>query len=222
VPRRGWWDREERAARREYRRSLPPSYRWRRAIVTLGLLTGLGLVLGLTGNNPVEWAYQRWRDLTADAEPVAGVTAAARPRGSVAPTYQVEKLPGRREEAWATAWPPGAGPAADCGDTPAGGAVLLRWDEATRVRGLDVWAGLGKDNTDRGYQFTPKRLDVAFDGGCVELDLAETPDRQRLELDTEVAVTSLVVSVGDVHPNSAEPALPLVAIGGIEVLHHPE
>jgi hypothetical protein len=140
----------------------------------------------------------------------------------VASTYDVRRLPGPRQEAWATAWPAGTEASPDCGVSQAAGKVVLTWDDATRVRGLDVWAGLGSTNKDRGYQFLPKRLDVVYDGGCVRLDLEETPDRQRLSFDTETEVSSLLVSVGDVYPNSANPAIELVAIGGIEVLHQPD
>jgi len=221
TPQRGWWDPEARAARREYRRSLPPLYRWRRVLVSLGVVVGVVLVLTLTGNNPVGYVQERWRELTGDVQPVDNVTAAARPKGSVAPTYDIKNLPGSREEAWATAWPEGATASGECWESPAAGAIVLRWDEPTRVRGLDVWAGLDADNSDRARQFLPKRLGVTFGDLCVPLDLKSTPDRQRLPFDTKTEVTSLVITVADVYPNSATPAENLVAIGGIEVLHQP-
>jgi hypothetical protein len=220
-PQRGWWDPEARAARREYRRSLPPLYRWRRVLVTLAVVVAVGLVLTLTGNNPVGYVQERWRALTGELEPLDGVTATARPKGSVAPTYDIENLPGSREEAWATAWPAGATAAGECWETPADGAIVLRWDEPTRVLGLDVWAGLDADNSERARQFLPKVLGVRFEGLCVPLDLESTPDRQRLRFDTKTEVTSLVITVADVYPNSATPAENLVAIGGIDVLHQP-
>jgi hypothetical protein len=190
-------------------------------LVSVGLVVAVGLVLTLTGNNPIGYVQERWRELTGNVQPVENVTAAARPRGSVAPTYDITNLPGSREGAWATEWPEGATASGECWETPAAGAIELRWDEPTRVLGLDVWAGLSADNSDRARQFLPKRLGVTFGDLCVPLDLESTPDRQRLDFDTQTKVTSLVITVADVYPNSATPAENLVAIGGIEVLHQP-
>ena len=42
---------------------------------------GRGLVLTLTGNNPVGYVQERWRELTGDVKPVDNVTAAAQAEG---------------------------------------------------------------------------------------------------------------------------------------------
>lgn len=229
--RRGWWARwskpEERRAKREYRRSLPTFYRWRRVLVGVGVVAAAGVILAVTGNNPVGYVHERWLDLTVDPVPISDVTAAARPPGSVAPAYDISKLPGEREDAWATAWPAGPTAPSGCGTTPSGtGRILLSWAPATRVRGLFVWAGLAADNNRRLNQFRPRRLDVSYMSRsvrrCVKLDLADTTDRQRLPFDTGTDVKSLVISVGDVYGPGARPFTPWVAIGGIEVLHRPE
>jgi zinc-ribbon domain len=227
--RRGWWARwsnpDERRAKREYRRSLPPFYRWRRVLVTVGVVAAAALVLVVTGNNPVGYVHERWLDLTVDPVPIADVTATARPPGSVAPTYDVSKLPGERRDAWATDWPAGTTTLTGCGSTPnRTGRIVLGWDQPTRVRGLEVWAGVAAEKG-RLNQFRPRRLDVTYlDHGaarCVELSLHDAADGQRLSFDTGSDVTSLLVSVGSVFPPTAQPSTTLVAIGGIQVLHRP-
>ena len=181
----------------------------------------VAVVLALTGNNPVGWAQERWRDLTVDLEPIEGVTAGAWPRGTVAATYDVGKLPGPRQSAWATEWPAGAEGTDSCGRGPAAGAVVLRWDEPTRVRGLDVWAGLDAGNESRDRQPRPRVLAVSWDDQCVRLPLDDTPDRQSLEFDTVSEVDALLVKVDDVYPSTSTPPEDLVAIGGVDVLHQP-
>jgi hypothetical protein len=192
-------------------------------LVTLAVLVAAGLVLTLTGNNPVGWVQEKWRELTVDLVPVEGVTAAAVPPGTVAPGYDVGKIPDPRRGAWATEWSPDAAPADSCGDGPAAGGIRLRWDEPTRVRGLHVWAGLSADSTDRAGQNLPMVLSIAYgDDQCLQRDLDETPERQTVQFDTEVHVKRLRIEVDDVHPRTSPPTQDLVAIGGIEVLHQPE
>ena len=140
TPQRGWWDPErQRAARREYRRSLPPLYRWRRVLVALACSWPSAVVLTLTGNNPVGWAQERWRELTVTwsrrrrdrRRPAAGLGGA---------DVRRREAPGSRQEAWATAWPAGAdrlrtvlrsGPAAGRDRAPLG-----RADAGARARRL--------------------------------------------------------------------------------------
>lgn len=191
-------------------------------MLVLGAIACVAVALNVTGNKPIDFLQDQWRDATIDLMPVPGVSAAARPQSSLAPTYEVEKLPGPREEAWATTWPPGAVASEQCWRTPAEGVIVLRWDQPTRVRGLDVWAGLDADDSARARQFLPKRLGVRFGDRCADLGLEPTPDRQRFLFDTGTEVTSLRITVGDVYPNSATPVENLVAIGGLEVLHQPD
>jgi hypothetical protein len=210
---------EERRAKRQYRRSLPPFYRWRRVIVTIAIVVVAALALTLTGNNPVGYLKDRWRDLTVEPVVIDGVAATA--EGFVAPGYHVARLPGPRSEAWATRWPHDPGPPGDCGRSQAAGWVVLHLNHPTHVRKLYVWAGLGSDS--RQSQFRPKRLDVRYSAtGCKEFTLADTADRQELSLDTGTAVRSLAISVGDAYAPRSTPSHDLVAIGGIEVLYRPD
>lgn len=223
--RRGWWarwsDPQGRRAKREYRRSLPTLYRWRRVIVGAGVVAVAALVLGVTGNNPVAFVRDRWRDLTV--QPVALDAVTAHAQGYVEPGYHVDRLPGSGSgAAWATTWPGQAKASATCGSSPAAGQIVLSWKPATRVRGLNVWAGLA-DGPGRDNQFRPRRLDVTYGAdGCQELQLEDRADGQKLTFDTKTPVTTLVISIGDVFGKRATPPKDLVAIGGIEVLHRPE
>jgi hypothetical protein len=226
-PRRvGWWARltrpEERRARREYRRSLPAFYRWRRVIVTLGLVVVVALVLGLTGNNPVGYVRNWWHDRTADLHAIGNVTATADPPGSVAPSYDAADLTNPRKGAWATAWPLQRLAPMSCGTTAAhAGRIVLSWNRPRRVRELDVWAGLA--GAGRMNQSRPKKLDVSYGAdGCTRLSLLDTADRQQLSFDSGTVVKRLVISVGAVYPPTATPHQPLVAIGGIQVMYRPE
>lgn len=219
----GRWSSAARGARRDYRRSLPGHYWLNRVLLVLVPLVALVVTLSLTGNDPIGWVVDKYRELTGGTEPVDNVVALERPKDSVAPGFDVTKLPGPREEAWATAWPQDAVVSDDCGISPAGGEILLRWDEPTRVRGLAIWAGLDDASTgQRELQFRPKRLGVIFGDRCIPLELEDSPDRQELVLDTETEVRRLRITVDDAYPSSATPPQYLVAIGGIDVLHQPE
>jgi hypothetical protein len=187
----------------------------------LAAIVVVAVVLALTGNNPVGWVQERWRDLTVDLEPVEGVTAGAWPRGTVAATYDVGTVTSPRQGAWATVWPPGAEGTDACGTGPAEGAIVLRWETPTRVRGLDVWAGLAEGSESRDRQPRPRVLAVSWDDQCVQLPLEDTPDRQTVEFDTTSEVNALLVKVDDVYPSTSSPPEDLVAIGGLEVLHRP-
>jgi hypothetical protein len=226
-PRRvGWWARlthpEERRARREYRRSLPAFYRWRRVIVTVGLVVVVAVVLALTGNNPVGYVRNWWRDHTGDLQAIGNVTATAAPPHSVAPSYDVADLVHPRKGVWATAWPVHRLAPMSCGTTAAqAGRIVLSWNHPRRVRRLDVWAGLAGDG--RMNQSRPKKLDVGYGAdGCTRLSLLDTADRQLLPFDSGTAVKRLVISVGAVYGPEATPPQPLVASGGIQVLYRPD
>ena len=62
-----WWDRfwdsGDRAARRSYRRSLPPLYRWRRVLIGLLVLASVIGAVVLTNGSPRAWARDRWSDV---------------------------------------------------------------------------------------------------------------------------------------------------------------
>ncbi len=84
------WDPKDRRARREYRRSLPPFYRWRRVIVGVGGLAAVLVVLSVVGKNPVSWAKDRLYDVRGTLVAVDPVVFAGVPAQSVATDYDVD------------------------------------------------------------------------------------------------------------------------------------
>jgi len=219
-----WWsfgDPAERRARREYRRSLPPLYRWRRVIVTVVALVGTTLLLTAVGRDPVGWVKQRWYDLTGATVVVADVTAEAVPPNSVASSFDAaDVVDGAAEDAWATAWSADTPTAEGCGGATGVGRIVLLLEEPTRIRGLDVWAGVSRAG-DRQRQFRPRRLDISFGNECVTRELEDRAGRQPVEFDTGVEVDSLTIAVGSAYAPKTAPPVELVAIGRIDLLRRP-
>jgi hypothetical protein len=223
--RRGWWpfgDPAERRARRDYRRSLPLLYRWRRVIVTALVLILIPLLLTAVGRDPVGWAKDRWYDLRGSTDPIPDVTAKAVPPDSVPLPYDVlGVVDNSASDAWATEWRSGTATAGDCGGAEGVGQILLVLKEPTRIRGLDIWTGVS-DPGERRRQFRPRRLDVSFGkDGCVSDELTDTAERQRVDFDTEVEVGSVTIAIGSTFAPDVNPARNLVAIGRIVLLRRP-
>lgn len=197
--RRRWWQRllrsDSRIARRAYRRSLPPLYRWRR--VGLGAL--LALLIGggfaVIGRDPVGWGVDRWYDLTNRLEPVRDIAVRAEPEDAVigdnGAAGLVDADPG---SAWVTAWEP-SDEAVACGAAP-GGRVVLTFSE-TRVRGLRVITGV-TDLSERPLQLIPSQLHVVLpDGTCRSVPLDRSTELQTVAFDSEVPVARLTISIGE-------------------------
>src|SRR3712207_5008939 len=101
---RAWWanrfDNRDRAARREYRRSLPALYRWRRVLISLGLIVGLVAGLTVAGSNPVGFVVDRYHDVrgTTVGVPVTGV--AVEPPDATVPKSDPKALTDGTVAAW--------------------------------------------------------------------------------------------------------------------------
>ena len=227
VPQTWWqrfWDPTDRRARREYRRSLPPLYRWRRVIIGVGLVVAVLVVLSLIGKDPVGWAKDKYyavRGTLVVADPVG---YAGSPPESVAQGYDAAALGSAAvDDAWATAWAPDAlAPLDGCDGKPAAkGMVQLTFQEPLRVRRLDVVAGLPAADAKRPLQFRPSVLLVMYDGRCTELPLKDSSELQQLTLDTGVPVTELLVAIGATYPARADAGQPLTALTSLAVLSRP-
>lgn len=199
--RRGWWQRllrsDTRRARKDYRRSLPPLYRWRRVGVTALLAVLVVGGLAVIGRDPVGWTVARWYDLTNRLEPVADVRAEATPPESVVRENAPQGLLDLdAATAWVTGWTPPEQPAG-CGEGR-GGRVVLTFPEA-RVRELRVITGVTNES-DRPLQHIPTQLDVMLpDGTCRFVPLGRSPELQEVAFDTGVPVGRLTVSIGEAH-----------------------
>lgn len=201
--RRSWWRSEDRAAKRDYRRSLPAFYRWRR--VALGVLAvAVVVVLAFVlGRDPVGWVKDRWYDVRGTTEPVPGVKARATQPGSTEPVTEDEVIDGNPATTWARMWSARSDPTSDCDEAERQGYVELSWRTPVRVRMLQVDAGLA-DEKMRDLEYRPRTILVSYRSGassgrsCWHGQVPDTAARTDLEIDTGDEVTSLRVSVGSV------------------------
>ena len=209
----------DRAARRAYRRSLPPFYRWRRVLGSV--LVAALLVGGLTvaGRHPGRWLQQRWYDLRDTTVAVPDLTATTDPPGASAPRSDPAALVDGSEQAWTTPWTPSA-EGGSCGGAP-GTAVVVLTFPATRVRAIDLDVGLVARSAERPLQFRPKAVGIRFDDGeCRRFTLADSGDRQQLVVDSGVAVTSLRLGV-DTTFAAGEDGEPVLSITEIALRARP-
>lgn len=189
----------DRTARRAYRRSLPPLYRWRRVVI--GVLVPLLVLGGLVavGRHPVRWVQQRWWDLRGTTVAVSGVTAATSPANASAAGSDPASLLDGTEQAWSEPWNPAA-EGEGCGGAAGTGTIVLTFP-ATRIREIDVNPGLPANNANRPLQFRPQAVGVRFDGGpCRRFTLPDSPDLQRLTVDSSVPVTTVSIGVDTTYP----------------------
>jgi hypothetical protein len=214
---RAWWARRfnnrDRAARREYRRSLPALYRWRRVLIGLGLVVGLVAGLAVAGRNPVGFVVARYHDIrgTTVVVPVTGV--GIEPSDATMPKSDPGALTDGTVAAWTMWWEPDA-EGGSCGGVPGTGVAVLSIPP-TRIRAIGVQAGLLATNGRRPLQARPLALGVVLDGGpCQRLELADTADEQVLELDSGVPVSEIRIGVDAVAPprEDGEPVLSFTEI----------
>ena len=189
----------DRTARRAYRRSLPPLYRWRR--VAIGVLVPVLVLAGLgaVGRHPVRWVQDRWWDLRGTTVAISGVTAATSPANASAPGADPAALLDGTEQAWSEPWNPAA-EGDSCGGASGTGAVVLTFP-AARVREIDLNAGLPASNARRPLEYVPQAIGVRFDSGpCRHFTLQDTADLQRLEVDSQVPVSTVAIGVDTTYP----------------------
>jgi hypothetical protein len=186
------WDSKERSARRAYRRSLPPLYRWRRviiAVIALGLVGGL---LTLIGYGPKAFVMARYYDLRKTLVAVTPVTPAIIPPEASADNTQPGALVDQTAAAWQMNWSDTTQGSA-CGATPTTPVIELTFAR-TRIRQIDMRAGLLDNNPNRLAQFRPQNIWIAYADQCVPISLADA-ERQPIALDTKIGVTSIRIGV---------------------------
>jgi hypothetical protein len=218
-----WWSRsaEDRAARRAYRRSLPPLYRWRRVIVALLVVVLAVAVVSVVEGNPVEWATQRYHDLRGTTVEVSGVRAVAEPGEEPVPAATDDDA----SSTWKTPWPPGT-PEQTC-SAPRPFALRLQWEDPVRVRGVRVSPGTRGDGTvDRRLSPRPATMLVSWedDSGevrCESLGVTDEAATRDLELDTRTAVDTLWLRVGSVHEAQGANVPRPVSVRYVAVLSRP-
>lgn len=205
-PTPSWWgrvvDERERAARQAYRRSLPPVYRWRRVLagaLVVALLAAFGVV---SRGHPVRWTLERWDDVRNNLVPVGLVQVAVEPAAASVRPSTPGLLLDRTAQAWTTSWPVGTA-GSGCAPAPGGGAIVLSFPP-TRIRAVDIYAGLSDLVPERTLQARPQTLGVVFgDGECRSLSLPDTYRNARVRLDSGTPVTSLRMTVQTAFPAPA-------------------
>jgi hypothetical protein len=229
-PRQSWWQRfldpADRKARRDYRRSLPPLYRWRRVLITLGAIAAVLVLLTVIGTDPVAWTKDKWYAVRGTLVVPDQVAYAAVPAQSVAQGYDVAALGSPAvDDAWATAWSSQTvTPLKGCdGQRAAQGMVRLTFKEPVRVRRLDVLAGLPPNDAKRPFLFRPSVLLVMYGAGqCTQLAVKDAADVQQLELDTGAPVNDLTIAVGATYPARADAKQDLTALTTLTVFSRPQ
>ncbi len=206
------WDSKDRVARRAYRRSLPPLYRWRRVIIIVLALGLVGGGLTVVGRSPKAFVLARYYDVRNTLVPVQGVTAAIIPPEASVPDAVPEALVDGSAKAWQTPWT-AATRGTPCNVTPTTAVIQLSFPR-TRIRAVDLRAGLLDNNPNRLLQFRPQKIWIAYADQCADRDLTDV-ERQNVELDTEQPVDSIRIGVQTAFP-------PDQPTGGQEVLSFTE
>jgi hypothetical protein len=196
------WDTKDRAARRTYRRSLPPLYRWRRVIIAVLALCLVGAGLTVIGPSPKAFVLARYYDLRNELKTVPGVTAEIIPPEASAAETTPDALTDGTAKAWQMNWTAST-KGSPCGVTPTTAVIQLTFAR-TRIREIDLWAGLRQDNPNRLLQYRPKTIWVAYADQCVNRPLDDV-ERQKVSLDTKLPVDSIRIGVQTASP-PAQPA----------------
>jgi hypothetical protein len=208
-----WWAAnvaaQDRAAKREYRRSLPPLYRWRRVIIGVlvaALLIGTAVALR---SNPVGIVKDAWYALNKDYVSVSPVRAAVVPAEATAQGSDPANLVDRSAVEWTMHWEPTQ--EAACGAAPNTGTIVLTFAPA-RIRQLQIVPGLDASNPQRALQPLPQRLGISFDNGpCQPVTLKNTAQQPAIPLDSKAPVTQLTIGISSAFP-AAPDAQPLISI----------
>jgi hypothetical protein len=164
------------------------------AVLALGLIGG-----GLTvvGRSPKAFVLARYYDVRNTLVDVPGVTAEIIPPEASAPDTTPEALVDGTAKAWQMNWTSSTqgGP---CKATPTTAVIQLSFP-ATRVREINMRAGLLDNNPNRLLQFRPEVIWIAYGDQCVDRTLADV-QQQMVALDTEVPVDSVRISVQTAYP----------------------
>ena len=208
----------DREARKAYRRSLPPFYRWRRviiAVVVFGLLVGIG---ALVRRDPVALARDGWYRLTKEYVTVGGVRVQVNPTTASAPGSDPQALVDGSVQEWTMTWAPSA--ESVCGAAPGTGTVIFTFPP-TRVRQVLIVPGLDKSNPQRDLQPQPKVIGLSFaDGPCQPVTLANSPEQPPITVDSGAPVTQLRLGIGSAYPAGAD-AKPLISLTEVIIRAYP-
>ena len=158
-------------------------------------MLALGLVVGgltVVGPSPKSFVMARYYDVRKDLVDLTGVTAVIIPPEATAPDTTPAALTDLTPLAWQMSWTPTT-QGSPCGATPTTAVIQLSFNR-TRIKEINLRAGLQKSNPNRELQFRPHNIWVAFANTCVPVELKDL-DQQLVTLDTKVPVDSLRIGV---------------------------
>lgn len=207
----------DRSARRAYRQSLPPFYRWRRVLI--GLLVAVLALGGLVWvRHPVAAVRDTWYLVNKEYTPVTPVVAFVEPPGVTAAGADPAALVDRTVREWTESWQPASATA--CGAAPGTGEIVLTF-APTRIRRLQIVPGLDKSNPRRSQQLLPQEIGVTYPGRRCQRVVLDRSDRQQpIVLDSRGPVTSVRIGIGSVYPGAPDTA-PLVSLTEVVLLSYP-
>lgn len=203
---------QDRAARRAYRRALPPLYRWRRVILVV-LLVALGLTAGLKlGRDPVGIVKGGWYSLTRQYVSVQGIHATVEPSKATVRRSNPAAVVDGTTKAWTMNWAPRS--TSDCAAPEGTGVVVLTLDGPARIRLIQVAPGLDKNNPQRAVQALPTLLGITFDDGkCNPVKLTNADGQQEIFLDSVAAVNKVRISIAQASvPPDGQPQVSLTEV----------
>ena len=199
---------QDRAARKAYRRSLPPLYRWRRVIIGVAVAALLIAAGVLLRSDPVGIVKGAWYGLRQEYVWVKPVQATVIPPEATAPKSDPAALVDESENEWTMNWTP-TGESA-CGPAPGTGFVVLTF-APTRIRLIQIAPGLAESNPQRKLQPLPHVVGIAFDDGkCHSVNLTATPNQQEFKIDSGKPVTRVLIGIGSAYP--AANGQPLISL----------
>ena len=200
---------QDRAARREYRRSLPPLYRWRRVIVGVLVVILAGVAAVTLGRDPVGMVKGGWYALNKQYLKVSPIQVQVIPPEATAANSDPAALVDGSVVEWTMNWSPSQ--EVTCGPAVGTGEIVLTFPP-TRIRQVQIYAGLDGDNPQRNLQRLPKTMGLTFDDRpCEPITLVNTTDRQTFEVDSGEPVSQLRIGVASAFP-SAPDAAPFLSI----------
>ncbi|GAA3638742.1 hypothetical protein GCM10022236_46450 [Microlunatus ginsengisoli] len=212
------WDSKDRAARRAFRRNLPPLYRWRRLVI---IVLSLALVAGgltLLRHSPKSLVMSGYYNIKKTVVQVQPVNARTIPAGQSAGGTDPSALVDNTKGAWLMTWNAQT-KGTPCG-TPPTTPVIELWFDPIRVRRLDVWPGLAKEDPSRLLQYRPKQIWVAYGDHCQSFPIANVESVQ-LPLDTKVPVGSIRIGVESAWPPDQTPGQDVLGFSEIRVQARP-
>ena len=218
-----WWTRlwnsKDRAARRAYRRSLPPLYRWRRVIISVLALGLIGGGLTVVGRSPKAFFMTGYYNLRKTFVVVPGVQAKIIPPDGSAANSTPDALLDGTAKPWKMAWS-ATTQGKPCNVTQTTPVIELTFPE-TRVRRIEIWAGLLQKNPNRQLEFRPKTIWIAYADQCKNVDLQDI-EKQEFKFDTKTQVTSIRISVQTAYPpDPPDGAAQLMSFTEIALKSHP-